>query len=416
MAMAVANRQSRSNGTGAPGHTSASGGADAGPFEPGALSARIIHPKELGADDIAHWRRLQQAEPSLSSPFFNVEFAQIVGACRDDARIALLEAEGRRVGYFAYHQRPFGLVRPLASPMSDQQGAVDGAAALTPHDLVGPIGAQLIVYANWRAPRASGTDPAWAGVRRLHGNCVIDTKGDGEAYAAAQRKAHRRFYKKIDKGLRELDALGGARLIVNDRSPEALSSALRWKQAQYRRTGLHDLMSVGWIAETLRRVAAEDTPDFAGIVCTLRAGERIVAVDYGMRSHTLLQDWFPSYDPDFSRTRPGFILLAEMARKADEIGVSMIDLGSGHTDYKIYFTEEVWPLAEGVSARGGAASARRAVSDRFYRLSEAWEAQGGMKAAPARLRRRLEHINACEPQLSGRLRALAGLPSALRKR
>ena len=88
------------------------------------MVVRILHPKELGPDDIARWRELQAAAPALRNPYFSPEFAMAVGAARASARVALIRDRDGREGVFSA-QRPSGLAAmALGAPVSDYQGLI----------------------------------------------------------------------------------------------------------------------------------------------------------------------------------------------------------------------------------------------------------------------------------------------------
>jgi CelD/BcsL family acetyltransferase involved in cellulose biosynthesis len=61
----------------------------------------VIQPADLGEAEIARWREIQGQHPSLSSPFFTPEYTLSLGTARPDLRIAVLEDQGKIVGFFA---------------------------------------------------------------------------------------------------------------------------------------------------------------------------------------------------------------------------------------------------------------------------------------------------------------------------
>jgi CelD/BcsL family acetyltransferase involved in cellulose biosynthesis len=53
------------------------------------------------------------------------------------------------------------------------------------------------------------------------------------------------------------------------------------------------------------------------------------------------------FNKDFARYSPGLVLLLELARAAESVGIREIDLGKGDAQYKTAFATGVVPLLEG---------------------------------------------------------------------
>ena len=49
----------------------------------------------------------------------------------------------------------------------------------------------------------------------------------------------------------------------------------------------------------------------------------------GMRSRTVWHSMFSAHDAEFEHFSPGVLLFIEMARSADDLGVTCVDLGKG---------------------------------------------------------------------------------------
>lgn len=78
----------------------------------------------------------------------------------------------------------------------------------------------------------------------------------------------------------------------------------------------------------------------------LRCDDRIVATLGGIRSGDRFSAMVMSFtaDPDFARTSPGELLLAEVMRRCCEEGLSTFDLGIGEARYKETYCPEVEEL------------------------------------------------------------------------
>jgi CelD/BcsL family acetyltransferase involved in cellulose biosynthesis len=70
------------------------------------------------------------------------------------------------------------------------------------------------------------------------------------------------------------------------------------------------------------------------VLSVLMADGKPVAMNMGMRSHSTLEIWFPTYDPQFSGYSPGRILLLRLAQSARAEGLATLELGRSGALYK----------------------------------------------------------------------------------
>ena len=89
-----------------------------------------------------------------------------------------------------------------------------------------------------------------------------------------------------------------------------------------------------WAHFALETIRTINTPAFAGVLSALFAGEKLLAVRFGVRTGTVLHWWLPAYNPDLPSYAPGILLLLAMAERGPDLGITRIDLGKGLQDYK----------------------------------------------------------------------------------
>ena len=77
-----------------------------------------LPPGGTGAGEIETWRRLQEADERLHSPFLSPDFAQAVGAVDRNARVAVIEDGSALIGFFPYSLRHRTIATGLASGIS----------------------------------------------------------------------------------------------------------------------------------------------------------------------------------------------------------------------------------------------------------------------------------------------------------
>ena len=128
-----------------------------------------------------------------------------------------------------------------------------------------------------------------------------------------------------------------------------LSRLLELKAAQWTRSGWTGPFEAPWERALTAGLVHTDTPAFAGILSVLRAAGKPVAFHLGPRSRTIWHYWITAYDPEAAHLSPGIVMLEQMARSAQPLGLTMIDLGKGEEAYKQRFMTGAVALAEGTA-------------------------------------------------------------------
>lgn len=296
------------------------------------VSYRLIEPNELDASLISTWRAIQSKSKAFSSPYFCPEFTQLVGVVRDNVRVIVIENDGRIAGFFP-HQRSFlGMGKPVGGPLSDYHGVITEPDAEWD---IGPLmrAAKLSVWSFNHL--VDDTGKFGSHVEARTSSPQIDLIYGYEHYAKGRRDAGSDYIKNTEGLARKLGReVGDLRFTLHEPGSEAIGQLIRWKSAQYRDSHLPDAFAVQWTSDLLHRIAEMQTEGFAGVCSVLRAGDRIVAIHFGMRSARVLHYWFPAYDPEFAKFSPGIILLLRMAEALASVGVRIIDLGAGMSQYK----------------------------------------------------------------------------------
>jgi CelD/BcsL family acetyltransferase involved in cellulose biosynthesis len=340
-------------------------------------SYRLIGADQLDATLLGAWRAIQSRRGIFASPFVCPEFVQAVASVREDVRIVVIENAGRPAGFFPHQRADWARGRPVAGALSDY------------HGVLAEEGSEWSVVELMRVARLA----VWSF------DHLVDDSGRFDPYVTARTTSPQidlhagfaaplEFERKARKLAREL---GELRFSLHEPGGGVLEQLLKWKSAQYRRTGLTDAFGVGWTAALLRRIMALQSEAFAGVCSVLRAGDEIVALHAGMRSREVLHWWFPSYDQRFARYSPGILLLLRLAQAAAAAGIGTIDLGKGDSRYKRSLMNRAAELREGfVEIPSLIAQARR-----LRRVAEARAAAGGvatMLRLPLRLMGRLERV------------------------
>lgn len=309
------------------------------------MEVSVIRPCQLTPADIETWRRLQRSRPPLDSAFLSPEFTMTVGRCRTDARVAVVRSGRSAVAFLPFEHGRFGIGRAIASGMSDVQALIcDQELAIDPPDLVRACGIgvwefdHLVSRLEVLAPWTYLTERSW----------VIDVSDGYDAYLKQGDRCRSRTYSSLMQKARKLERdHGPVKFEFSSSDTSALEAIMRWKSAQYDRTGHFDRFSRPWIRQLVTGLARSEAPGCRGTLSTLAVGDRLVAAHFGIRSEARFGLWFPAYDLSFSQYSPGLLLFLRMAETAAARGIGLLDLGKGSEGYKASLASWHYPVACG---------------------------------------------------------------------
>ncbi|MFC7015159.1 GNAT family N-acetyltransferase [Streptomyces viridiviolaceus] len=334
----------------------------------------VVRPGDLSTDDHKIWRDIRAEGGAPANPFMDPAFTAAVGQVRSRARVAVLHEDGHPVGYFPYERGLPGRGRPIGAGVSDSQGAVlRRGIRLDARRLLRECRLSSWEFDNLEA----GQHPFVPHAAEELASPVVDVGEGFERYTERLRRSSPSFLKQVLAKERKLARqVGEVRFEYDSRDSDALGTLMRWKSAQYRRTGRRDRFAQEWITRLVELLARSDDPDCRGALSVLYAAGRPVAAHFGLRSHTVLSWWFPAYDREFGKYSPGLVLLLRMLEAAAADGIGTVDLGSGPARYKESFKTRDLRVYEGAVVRPGpggavhwlgrepARTARRFVRDR----------------------------------------------------
>jgi CelD/BcsL family acetyltransferase involved in cellulose biosynthesis len=318
------------------------------------MKVTVVRPDELQDGDLARWRELQRGDERLGSSFLSPEFALAVGRGRPRAYVAVIEGSDDTRGYFAFERGLLGIGRPIGSGICDCQAVVQGPGL--------EIDARVLLAACgltvWEFDHLLAFQTSFAPYHVVNERSPAIDVSDGFARFAAQ-------HQHLDRDLRRSERLlqrdfGELRFDFDANDRECLGILMRWKSAQYRRTGRFDRFANRSVVQAVEDLMATRETGCTGTLSVLRAGGKPIAIHFGLRSETVLSSWFPAYDLDYAKYRPGLVLLRRVVEASAAIGLKHVDLGKGREQYKDDFKNIEIAVAEGwVERPGGAAVLRR---------------------------------------------------------
>ncbi|WP_314415284.1 GNAT family N-acetyltransferase [Streptomyces sp. DSM 40484] len=318
------------------------------------MDISVYRPGELTSADRSAWTALQSKAhlhdtPELANPFLSPEFTLAVGRCRRNVRIAVIRENGEPAAFFPFHTTAAGVGRAIGLGISDCQGLVHRPGfTWDARELLRACGLSVWEFDHL----AGGQTPFEAGASGTFPSPVIDVDRGYEAYLAQLRSQSPKFTRTtLAKERRLARDHADVRYVHDERDPEVLSTLMRWKSAQYRRTGRSDRFAQDWIARLAQQLFHSRSESFAGLLSVLHADGRPIAAHFGLRSERVLACWFPAYDPEFSKYSPGLILHLRMAESAAADGIAHLDLGRGQKEYKDSLKTRELTVSEGWVAR-----------------------------------------------------------------
>jgi CelD/BcsL family acetyltransferase involved in cellulose biosynthesis len=174
---------------------------------------------------------------------------------------------------------------------------------------------------------------------------IVDTSAGWEAYREAARK--RRRLKNTMYLARRLEREAGpVDFNWGELDQTELRQLIDWKSAQYRRSGWPNPFARRWVRELVDLVSGP-RGNLKPLFSSLRAGERLVAVDLSLVFDNVYAGWFSAYNPDFSFYSPGAIRMLRTVEHACNDGYAYIDLARGDESYKRSFKNAYLDVATG---------------------------------------------------------------------
>jgi CelD/BcsL family acetyltransferase involved in cellulose biosynthesis len=209
----------------------------------------------------------------------------------------------------------------------------------------------------------------------------VDLTGGFAAYLARlDRREENPFPHITTKAGKLQRQVGPVRLDFDSQDQRVFDTMLDWKSQQYQRTNATNVFAFPWTRALLQRIFRCRGEAFAGRLSALYAGDRLVAVHFGMCSYGVFHFWFPAYDVGFAKYSPGLIRDLEITKLVAAAGFHRADYGKGLTDQKTYFMSAASQVAVGsVDLRLLAGPVRRQ-----WQRAYSWARQSPLRA-PARV-------------------------------
>lgn len=313
------------------------------------LKTTILPASSLDASLIDRWNQLQLGNSALDSPFFSSSFTRAVAAERDGVEVAVIEAEEAIIGFLPYCRQRRVIATSIAGRFTDFQGLITEPASsidvrrvlregrlsawqfdhlVTDNDSLSPF--------HWAYSESPFMDLS-NGFKAYRETC---RNGGGKPMAEVLRKA-----RKLDR------EVAPVHYDLDSTNCRVLDALVDWKRQQLQRQRLADCFRPAWVLPLLNRILHTRGETFRPMLSAMYVGDELGAINFGLRSGHVLHGWITSFNPKFRRFSPGLMLIVELAKAADSLGISRIDMGRGEESFKRNFCSGATRVAEGAVDR-----------------------------------------------------------------
>ncbi|MBL4853675.1 MAG: GNAT family N-acetyltransferase [Robiginitomaculum sp.] len=315
------------------------------------FSRKVYNSADLPDDMWASFRELRLGQMPNSheqmpydSPFFDPDFARLIGKVRGDVSITVEEDQDGLLAYWPLHIGMGGWARAIGVPFSDRNGpvvrageTVDIAQYLHDHNISGFRTSGLVLSDRIEV------NP----IETVYAN-ISDLRHDWESFAAQQTQTHKKFFKKLGRLSRKLEKEHSEIVFTfDDKCPEMFKRLITMKREQYARSKYHDVLRPSWVKQMLEQLRSGACPDLQTILSTLCIDGKLVAAELNIQSGNLLHGWLVAFDPEFGKYSPGMLLTHKIMQAMPGHGLRYYDAGTGQAHYKKYFTNTQTPIAQG---------------------------------------------------------------------
>lgn len=375
----------------------------------GIVKFQLYRPQQMSAEQWQIFAALRDARAIYDDPFFDPDFARLVGEVREDTRIGFASDGDGVFAVWALHIRPGNWARPIGAPFSDWNGPIVAENTnLSAQEILAGFEISGLTTQGFQPLGAASTDD----LDRCGAN-ISDLSEGWDAFFAEQQKQWPKHFKKMRRVYRNVERdYSGARFIWDDTSDATFERIMRLKRQQYARTGYYDVLNAPWTQALFDRLRHFEGPRLRARMSSLFFGDHLAAAEFNLQSNTVLHGWITAFDQAFAKYSPGNILVHEILPNMREEGMVIYDAGPGLDHYKRHYTNAQLPIESGVLSGSSTSLNAARVAGQVWRFGEQIMPQKA-SALMARARRRMDQIASVDTSFSGRA---SGLINALQNR
>jgi CelD/BcsL family acetyltransferase involved in cellulose biosynthesis len=264
--------------------------------------------------------------------------------------VAVFETQGETVGFLPFQRGKLNLGKPVGGKLCDFHGCIAGTDfAFDPQQLLSQ--ANLATWDFEHVPAAGQTTflPFTVSRDLAPG---LELKDGYEGWCETRRAQGSQIVSKTMQKVRKLAReQGELSLELCSDSAEVIDQLIAWKSVQYQATGLTDVFAFPWTRSLVEQLWTTTQNEFGGWLSVLRAGQKIVAITYSLRSQHVMHAWFTAYDRELASYSPGLIQFLQLAEALPGVGITRFELGKGDERFKWNLSTDSQELLAGSIAR-----------------------------------------------------------------
>lgn len=373
------------------------------------LKYKLYRPRDLSEEQWQIFAALRDARDIYDDPFFDPDYARLVGEVREDTRIGFASDRNGVFAVWALHVRPGNWARPIGAPFSDWNGPILSVdTELTAQEILAGFDLSGMTTQGFM-PTSFETDPS---LQRVGAN-MTDLSAGWDGFFEDQKKRWPKHFKKMRRLYRNVARdFSEFEFVFDDQRDDTYQTLMQLKQEQFARTGYHDVLKAPWAQALLDRLRHFEGPRLRARMSSLYYGDRFAASEFNLQSDTIMHGWITAFDQALGNYSPGNMLVQELLPHLCENGFKYYDAGPGLDHYKRHYANLHLPIDSGVLVGDANRLNAARVAGRAWRLGEQ-VMPSKASALMARARRRMDQIAAVETSLSGRA---SGIFHALNQR
>ena len=293
------------------------------------MTTRRFDARDLPDHIVAAWRQLMKTEVMLDHPLLSPTWVQTVAAVQEKVEVAVLTQDNVPRGFLPFERRG-RQAYPVGGSLSDHQALIASPTLQCEiEQLLRECGLTALHYDH--LPASTAEQPWFAAYSpRTDDAAIVALQAGFDAYWRERREASCSWTRQIERKGRKLGReVGPLRFIWHDDDPASFKSLIDWKRGQLRASRFVDMFACPWVCPLLDRLVTSEAEECRGVLSTLFAGKRLVAVHLGIRNNHVMVSSIPTHSPEFSAYSPGAVLHVELAKAAAERQIQSIDLGRG---------------------------------------------------------------------------------------
>lgn len=363
------------------------------------LKFALYRPAEMSAELWQAYAALRDARAIYDDPFFDPDFAKLVGEVREDTRIGVAFDNDEAVGIWALHVRPGGWARPIGGAFSDWHGPIlKTGQKLSERGFLAGLELSGMTVAGLLPQAMSVTD----GLRRVGAN-MTDLSMGWDAYLARQQSAWPKHFKKMRRLYRNIERdFSTHEFVWDDSCARSFNRLIEMKRDQFARTGLHNVLKPEWARSLLERLHGFEGPRLRARLVTLYFDDHHAASELNLQSDKVMHGWLTAYNRDLGSYSPGNVLVQELLPRLVQNKILTYDSGPGLDHYKRHYTNYQLPIEAGTLRSSCETLALSRLAGQAWRWGENIMPDKA-SVLMQRARRRMDQVSQSEFSLTGRV-------------